>query len=166
MARAAATSDRSDGRVRRARRASAGAGALAALSLAAGADAQSYSAETIYLLRCSGCHGLDGVGSMEAGVPPFPGFVGAFVGDEEGRLYVTHVPGVVGSGLDDAEIAIVLNYIIAKWADEPEGAIEPFTAEEVAALRAVSIADVVGYRRGVVARLTAEGVAVADYPWP
>jgi mono/diheme cytochrome c family protein len=144
--------------------------ALASLASAAPAAAQyltvQYSTETLYVLRCAGCHGFDGSGSEAAGVPAFPGFVGAFARDREGRIYMAHVPGVVGSGLSDAEIANVLNYIVATFAGDPPGALEPFTEQEVTELRAEDVADVVGYRRDVARRLTAEGVPVADYPWP
>lgn len=75
-----------------------------------------------------------------------------------------HVPGVAGSGLDDRATAAVLNYVVAEWGDA--SAAPPFTADEVALRRANRIADVVGFRRGLVARLTAEGVEFPDYPWP
>lgn len=144
--------------------------ALAMLASAAPASAQhspvQYPTETLYVLRCAGCHGFDGAGSMAAGVPAFPGFVGAFARDREGRLYMAHVPGVVGSGLTDAEIANVLNYIVETFAAEPPGVLAPFTAAEVTELRAEDLPDVVGYRREVARRLVAEGVPVADYPWP
>ncbi|WP_353256438.1 hypothetical protein [Hyphomonas sp.] len=42
----------------------------------------------------------------------------------------------------------------------------PFTAEEVARLRAVEIENAVAYRRTLVAEMAAEGDPVADYPWP
>ena len=42
----------------------------------------------------------------------------------------------------------------------------PFTAEEVAILKAQDIGNVVAYRRKLAAELEAEGNVVADYPWP
>lgn len=141
-------------------------GVLAAILLAAAPASAQYSTKTLYVLRCAGCHGVDGVGSASAGVPAFPGYVGAFARDEEGRVYMTHVPGVVGSGLSNGEIAAVLNYIVDTWSGEPPGTLDAFTEEEVQRLRAEVIPDVVGYRRDVVRRLAAEGVSVADYPWP
>lgn len=140
--------------------------AAAALVFGAAPAGAQYSTKTLYVLRCAGCHGFDGSGSMQAGVPSFVGFIGAFAHDWQGRAYMTHVPGVVGSGLTDAEIADVLNYIVDAFAAEPEGTLAPFTEDEVTALRAEDIADVVGYRRDVARRLVADGVPVADYPWP
>ena len=120
----------------------------------------------LYILRCSGCHQPDGSGSIRAGVPPFPGYIGAFAGDEEGRLYITHVPGVIGAGLDNEDIARVLNYISERWAEDNGKNIRPFTKEEIDRLRAEPVNDVVAFRRGIVKRLEAEGVPIADYPWP
>ena len=116
-----------------------------------------------YLLRCSGCHGTKGAGTVEGGIPPFPGFVGPLVSDDAGRTYVMHVPGVVGSSLSDAEIAAVLNYVVGNWSD---GTPAPFTTEEVVRRRAEPMPDLIAYRRAIVARLAQRGVTLADYPWP
>ncbi|MFN3523622.1 MAG: c-type cytochrome [Phenylobacterium sp.] len=121
------------------------------------------SAKSLFLLRCSGCHRTDGLGAPEAGVPPFPGSVGKIARDGEGRAYLMHVPGVAGSGLKDAQLAAVMNYVLEEWAAEEA---EPFTAEEVGRLRAAHIVDVVAYRRALAARLAKNGVVIADYPWP
>ncbi|KQT42044.1 hypothetical protein ASG43_17365 [Aureimonas sp. Leaf454] len=116
-----------------------------------------------YLLRCSGCHGTEGAGAELGGIPPFPGFIGPLLADDAGRTYVMHVPGVVGTGLSDPEIAAVLNYIAARWSD---GAPAPFTSEEVVRRRAAPMPDLIAYRRALVARLETEGVTLAHYPWP
>lgn len=118
-----------------------------------------------YLLRCSGCHGPDGSGAPAAGIPPLPGFISAFTHDEQGRTYLMHVPGVVSTGLNDREIAAVMNYVVVRWGD-PKQAFTPFTPEEVTRLRAIEVADVVAYRRDLIKRLQAEGQPVAAYPWP
>lgn len=136
-----------------------GAGFLAA----GGAFSGELGAKANYLLRCSGCHGTTGAGTVEGGIPPFPGFVGPLVADDAGRTYVMHVPGVVGSSLSDAEIAAVLNYIVDAWSD---GRPAPFTTAEVVRRRAEPMPDLIAYRRAIVARLARDGVALADYPWP
>lgn len=124
------------------------------------------SAKSLYLLRCSGCHRVDGLGAPEAGVPPFPGSIGAIARDDGGRAYIMHVPGVAGSGLKDAQLAAVMNYVLDEWsADEAKPATR-FTAEEVARLRATRVGNVVDYRRAMAARLAQNGVVIADYPWP
>lgn len=137
--------------------------ALLALGSAAQAETGGYNAHTNYILRCSGCHGLEGMGAEAAGVPPFPGSVGHIAASDLGRTYMMHVPGVVSASLSDAEIAAVMNYVIDRWSD---AAFTPFTVAEVTERRAVPVEDVVAFRRGVVAELQADGIDIADYPWP
>ena len=124
------------------------------------------SPRSLYLLRCSGCHRPDGQGALSAGVPPFAGFMGPLTRDSGGRVYVTHVPGIAGSGLSDAQVADVLNYVLDDLSAEPPEGRRRFTAAEIGRLRAESVTDVVAYRRGVVARLSRQGVTPAAYPWP
>ena len=124
------------------------------------------SPQTLYLLRCSGCHRPDGQGAVSAGVPPFAGFMGPLTRDPMGRTYVTHVPGIAGSGLSDAQVAGVLNYVLDHLSAEDAERRRRFTEAEVRSLRAQSVPDVVAYRRGVVARLARQGVPANAYPWP
>lgn len=162
------------GRLRRIAGAAAAAGLLAGLSgPASGADQAAaspalagLSPQTLYLLRCSGCHRPDGKGAVSAGVPPFAGFMGPLTRDPMGRTYVTHVPGIAGSGLSDAQVAGVLNYVLDHLSAEAAEGRRRFTEAEVRALRAQSVPDVVSYRRGVVARLAKQGVPANAYPWP
>ncbi|MES1951221.1 cytochrome c, mono-and diheme variant [Salinisphaera sp. S4-8] len=122
---------------------------------------------TQYLIHCSGCHRADGSGSLRGGIPDLRGYVGSFGRLEAGRAYLMHVPGVVGSGLDNADIAAVMNYIFARWAEAPANDPVPaFSADEVARLRRLSIPDVVKARRRVVQELNARDLPVAPYPWP
>lgn len=136
------------------------------LSPLAAAQPATDSAKAAFLLKCSGCHRPDGQGVLSGGVPPFPGFIGALAADPGGRAYMLHVPGVTGSGLKDADLAAVLNYLLDEWSALPAGRIRRFTPDEVAALRAQRIDDIVSYRRTLVARLRKSGAPIADYPWP
>lgn len=141
---------------------------LLALLLLAGAQsalAGERSPEVNYVLRCAGCHGMDGTGAEKAGIPPFPGLVDAFFADPQGRLYLMHVPGVVSNGLNDREIAQVMNYVGDRWR-KPGAEIRHFSEAEVARLRTEPVADLVGLRRDIARRLKAEGIPVAGYPWP
>lgn len=140
--------------------------AAVALTVPAAAQPVQRTAKSMYLLKCSGCHRADGQGAVEAGVPPFPGFVGALAADPGGRTYMLHVPGVAGSGLGNPDLARVMNYLLDEWSPGSTDRIPRFTPEEVARQRAIPINDVVSYRRGVVARLRKSGAPVADYPWP
>jgi mono/diheme cytochrome c family protein len=141
----------------------------AALLVAFGAVAHpagGETARTLYLLKCSGCHRADGQGAADAGVPPFPGFIADLARDPGGRTYMLHVPGVASSGLNDADLTAVLNYLLDRWSGAPAADTKPFTPQEVAALRAVPVNNIVTYRRTLVARLRKSGAAIAEYPWP
>lgn len=111
---------------------------------------------------------MDGMGSREGGVPPFPDVVGSFTEDPRGRIYMTNVPGVVSSNLDPPRIAAVLNYVVEKWAGTSKlpGA-KRFDAAEVKHLWENRPSDVVSLRRELVRDLIAQGKPVPDnYPWP
>ncbi|PTQ70160.1 hypothetical protein [Celeribacter persicus] len=140
--------------------------ALLPATLAA-ADQPSRTAHTNYILRCAGCHGFEGGGTPEGGIPAFPNSVGYIAGTEMGRTYMMHVPGVVGASLNDREIAEVMNYVLDVWGetDSSEAPVY-FTEEEVTRRRAEEVPDVVAYRRLAVDELTEMGITVAEYPWP
>ncbi|MBU3028734.1 c-type cytochrome [Paracoccus marinaquae] len=136
---------------------------VAALSALAVTPAAAGSARADYILHCSGCHGMAGLGTIEGGIPPFPDSVGHIATTETGRTYLLHVPGVISTDMSDADLAEVLNFILDAWGGG-EGA--PFTADEVTRRRAMPIGDVVIYRRQVVDELRAAGTEIAEYPWP
>ena len=123
------------------------------------------SATKNYILRCLGCHGADGTGAAQQGIPPFPGLVDPLYNDEKGRTYLLHVPGVTSSSLTDNEIAEVLNYVADRWAKEPEK-IQRFTLQEVQARKQVKVTDVVALRRSLTEHFREQGVELASYPWP
>ncbi len=134
--------------------------ALSAVPLMAGGN----KARADYILHCSGCHGMSGKGTVAGGIPAFPGSIGHIAGYENGRDYILQVPGVTTTGMDDAAIAEVLNYILEEWS---EGIDAPkFTAHEVTRRRARPARDVVDYRREVVGELGMRGIEIAAYPWP
>lgn len=115
-----------------------------------------------YILNCAGCHGMEGRGTVEGGVPAFPGSVGHIATTDIGRTYILHVSGVISTELTDAGIADVLNYILDKWGERGDH----FTTAEVTRRRAIPIDDVVTFRRKVVEELRASGIEIAEYPWP
>jgi mono/diheme cytochrome c family protein len=137
------------------------------LALGTGAVFAQDAGRSNFILRCAGCHGMDGAGSEVGGIPDFRNYVGAFAHSEDGRRYVMHVPGVIGASLSDRQIADVVNYVMAKWGEDSLPAdYKPFTEAEVKTLRAEPVGDVVAYRRKVAADLMAQGIATAGYPWP
>ena len=120
-----------------------------------------------YVLRCSGCHGMDGSGHAAAGVPDFRDSVGAFAMDEEGRTYLLHVPGIVNASLSDREISAVINFVMDNWGGTSlQPGFARFNPQEVAVRRAQPVTDVVRFRRQIVDRLQARGIRTARYPWP
>jgi len=137
---------------------------LATSLVTASAFAANRSPQVNYILRCAGCHGLDGTGSAIGGVPPL-GLIKTFTSDLDGRAYIMHVPGVVNSGLSNQEIADVINYVAQRWGT-PEIPFTSFSLEEVNGLRSIEIPDIVSYRRNLTNRYLSEGKTVADYPWP
>ncbi|WP_132546212.1 c-type cytochrome [Rhodovulum euryhalinum] len=131
------------------------------------AGPEAWGPETNYVLRCIGCHGADGAGSADVGIPDFRGYVGSFSASEAGRRYLMHVPGVTNASLTDTQIAEVMNHVMERFAGASLPAdYRPFTPAEVTALRAERVGDVVALRRTVAADLTAAGLPVAGYPWP
>ena len=145
------------------------AAALAATTLPALAVETSpgHTAKTNYILRCVGCHGVDGHGLTEVGIPDFVNLIGTFARDEAGRAYLANVPNVVGSGLNEDDVAAVLNFIVETWAGTslPED-YRSFYGAEVAYLHALEVGNIVDYRRLVAARLAEQGIESAEYPWP
>ena len=122
--------------------------------------------QTLYVLHCSGCHGLQGAGAIDADVPPLPGYIDALLGDPRGRLYVVNVGGMVGANLPDADAASVLNWIVREFAGKAAQRIQPFTAEEVHELRKRRPPDSAALRREIAGRLTKQGGPTLFYPWP
>ncbi len=88
-----------------------------------------------YMLHCQGCHQAGGVG-LPGAVPELRDSVARIAALPGGREYVSRVPGVAQSQLDDAAVAALLNWMLAYFDPShlpPD--FRPFTAEEVAPLR-------------------------------
>jgi mono/diheme cytochrome c family protein len=111
-----------------------------------------------YVLHCGGCHGMDGAGSQLGGVPSLKR-LGEFLRVSDGRDFVIKVPGVMGSGLTDAQVAEVTNWVLATLA---RGSVplehRPYDAEEVRRARAQPIVDVAAERSRLVREARERGV--------
>jgi mono/diheme cytochrome c family protein len=108
---------------------------------------------TVYTLNCSGCHGADGVGVPEVGIPNLKE-AGRFVRTELGREYLIQVPGLSQSRLDDATAARLLNWILRKFAVDPLPTdFTPYTAEEVSRLRTDKASDAKTRRDAILAEM-------------
>lgn len=88
-----------------------------------------------YVLHCQGCHQAGGVG-LPGAVPALRDSVARVASAPGGREYVSRVPGVAQSQLDDAAVARLLNWMVAYYDPGHLPAdFRPFTAEEIAAGR-------------------------------
>jgi len=129
------------------------AAALAAL-LAAG-PARAEPARALYALHCQGCHLADGTGKPGE-VPSFAGSLGRFLEVAGGRAFLVQVPGAATSALSDAELALVLNWMVRAFGPADAAArLVPYDAAEVARLRATPFADVARVRAALVRRIAA-----------
>lgn len=132
--------------------------------VAARADAPSLavtqSARSHFILHCAGCHGIDGSGAPERYVPDLRR-LGLFLRVPGGREFVISVPGVMGSGLTDLQVAEVTNWVLTGMAAHsvPPGQ-PPYTREEVARARAAPLADVAATRSRLVGAGRSAGIAI------
>jgi cytochrome c553 len=120
--------------------------------------------QTLYVLHCSGCHGLRGNAASIGRIPALSGNVGYFLKSLEARALLTQAPGIMTSGLDDEDVATLMNWLVPALAKgsltEP---FEPFSAEEIAQSRASRPADFFAARRKVAADLRKLGVELPGY---
>lgn len=118
-------------------------------------------AEVNYMLHCQGCH-LPEAEGFAGKVPPMNNFVGYFLHSDEGRDFLIRVPGVASSALGDAELAELMNWLLQTYsARQLPSAFEPFTADEVGALRSEPVPDPESTRNLILAKLAGEFPAVA-----
>jgi mono/diheme cytochrome c family protein len=114
-----------------------------------------------YTLHCMGCHGATAQG-VPGKVPPLAHSLARFMNNADGRRYVLRVPGAANSMLSDAQLAAVLNWVVAKFdAGELAGATPQFAEQEVAANRHIPMAGVLATRAEVLKEIAAGGPAPA-----
>lgn len=114
-----------------------------------------------YMLRCAGCHLVDGAGSPDVGIPDLRGNVGLFLNSEEGRQFLIKVPGVAHAPLSDKEITLVVHWMLKNFsANEIPADFQQYTTEEVRQYRNNQPGDVMGMRKKVVSELVQNGVQV------
>ncbi len=117
-------------------------------------------ARAAYVLHCAGCHGVDGSGLPQSYVPGLKR-LGDFLRLPGGREFVIKVPGVMNSGLDDAQVADVTNWVLATISREsvPVGH-APYRAAEVSRVRAAPLPDVMAERHRLQAQARQLGLPV------
>jgi mono/diheme cytochrome c family protein len=129
----------------------------ACISLTTGARAE-MPMLTVYTLNCSGCHGAEGLGVPEVGIPNL-NEAGRFVWTELGRKYLIQVPGLSQSRLDDATAASLLNWILGKFsANRLPTDFSPYTSVEVAHFRADKASDAKMRRDAILAEMRSRGL--------
>ncbi len=118
------------------------------------------SVRSLYVLNCAGCHGRDGAGSPTGNVPDMRQ-LGRFLLLDGGREFVVKVPGVMGSGLSDQQVADVTNWVLVTLASAsvPAGH-TPYDAAEVRSARAAVPIDVAAERARLAAEARARGIAL------
>ena len=139
--------------------------AIAAVLWAAPAGAASMGSPQLdYVLHCSGCHGPEGKGVPDKGVPRLLGNIGKLLHAPDGRAFIVQAPGVSHSPLNDAELARLLNWLLPRMdaADMPADA-APYTAAEVTALRGARKSEYLARRKDIVAVLAAQGIQLDEY---
>lgn len=109
-----------------------------------------------YLLYCGGCHGIDGH-SSDSAVPSLRGQVDAFLCLPAGREYIVRLPNVAFAPLSDAQLAALMNFVVAFGQTRESKGDPPFTAAEVGVLRRKPLLGqpIASYRRQLVTKLVA-----------
>ena len=120
--------------------------------------------QMLYVLHCSGCHGRQGAAATVGRIPALAGNIGYFMETADARIFLPQAPGVMNSGLGDADVATLMNWLVPTLArgslSEP---FKPYTAEEIARSRANRPADFFATRRKVAAELKGRGIELPGY---
>ncbi len=130
---------------------------LGAITIGASAADDSARAHMQYLHHCAGCHLADGTGEPAKGIPSMRGQLGLFLTVPGGREFIVQVPGVMNSPLSDRDTANLMNWLLPTiTADTLPANTAPYTAEEIARLRATRPLDVMAVRATLVNQLEAK----------
>ncbi len=134
---------------------------LALLALQSVAAAWPDRSRQNYIQFCAGCHQLDGSGSPGVGIPDVRGQLGYFLNSQGGRAFLVQVPGSANSPLSDAELALLLNWMLRTFSPaQVPASFEAYSEGEVKKLRAQVPAAVDDLRRQVTLDLQQRGFPV------
>lgn len=121
-------------------------------------------ARSLYVLHCAGCHGMDASGSALGRVPDMRR-VGDFLRLPGGREFIVKVPGVMGSGLNDAEVAAVTNWVLTTLAPASlPSDHRPYDANEIRHARITPLIDVAAERERLIAQAQRLGLPLGHAP--
>jgi mono/diheme cytochrome c family protein len=105
-----------------------------------------------YMLHCMGCHTPDGSGEPGR-VPSVRDTLVPLASMPAGRKYLVQVPGSAQSRLSDAELAEVLNWMVATLSAQPaQQPVRRFTAGEVSSYRRTPLVAVRAERERLLAK--------------
>lgn len=120
--------------------------------------------EILYRLHCSGCHGLQGDAATVGRIPALAGNVGTFMKSVESRTFLTQAPGIMNSGLNDKDVATLMNWLVPALAkDSLTEPFKPYSVEEIAHSRANRPPDFFVARRKVAENLQKQGYTLPNY---
>jgi mono/diheme cytochrome c family protein len=98
--------------------------------------------QLLFMMECQGCHMSDGRGGVNA-VPSMNQQVAQFLTVPGGREFLAQVPGIARSGLNDAEVTAVLNWLLNEFGPQEIAAqYPPYTVEEISHLRKTPLTEV------------------------
>lgn len=118
------------------------------------------SVRSLFVVHCAGCHGMDGSGSPSANVPDMRR-LGNFLLLDGGREFIIKVPGVMGSGLSDQQVADVTNWLFATLAkDSTPAGHKAYDEAEVQRARAAPLVDVAAARSRLATQARERGVTL------
>ncbi len=135
--------------------------AIVLVLAASAAPARAGSPSELYTLNCWGCHQPHAEG-IPGTVPRLAHSMAYFLSVPGGREFLVQVPGVANSSLNDKETAEVLNWLLVTFNKrELPAHFKPYTADEVARLRAHPLFDVKHTRVELARKIAAQGHQVA-----
>lgn len=105
-----------------------------------------------YMLNCQGCHGPEGVESLNGDIPRMKDYLGNFLKVAGGREYLVQVPGSANAPLSDKDLAELLNWLLVTIAGHstPEN-YRPYSEAEVASVRRADNTHIAARRAKLVA---------------
>ena len=111
-------------------------------------------AQADYMLNCQGCHLPDGSGFPARQVPDLRGQLSRFLQVPGGREFLVQVPGSAQTALSDAELARLLNWMLASFSVQPLPLdFQPYSESEVGPLRRQPLVNVTKVRNELLERI-------------
>lgn len=137
---------------------------VSAVAAGIGPGDASENGQILYRLHCSGCHGVQGNAATVGRIPALAGNVGTFMKSAESRTFLTQAPGIMNSGLNDKDVATLMNWLVPALAKESlTEPFKPYSIDEIAHSRANRPPDFFVARRKVAEDLRTQGYALPEY---